>query len=194
MRPDVGHHRDMDLTIRPATPDDAAACADIYGHYVRNTHVSFESEPPSTEEMARRITGYAARHAWLVAQVPDATTPGGHDVVGFAYGAPYSPREAYRWSVETSVYLEVGRRRTGAGRALYEALFERLAERGYRRLVAGLALPNDASLGLHVALGFEVVGTLREIGWKHGRWHDVMRLQKDLAPGLEGAPPSGEPA
>lgn len=178
----------MDLTIRPATPDDAAACADIYGHYVRDTHVSFESEPPSTEEMARRIAGCTARHAWLVAQAP-----GTQDVVGFAYGAPYSPREAYRWSVETSVYLEPGRRRTGAGRALYEALFERLAERGYRRLVAGLALPNDASLGLHVALGFEVVGTLREIGWKHGRWHDVMRLQKDLAPGLEGAPPSGDP-
>lgn len=188
----------MDLTIRPATPDDAAACADIYGHYVRNTHVSFESEPPSTEEMARRISSCTARHAWLVAQVPGAQAPGamaqsGQDVVGFAYGAPYSPREAYRWSVETSVYLEAGRRRTGAGRALYEALFERLAERGYRRLVAGLALPNDASLGLHVALGFEVVGTLREIGWKHGGWHDVMRLQKDLAPGLAGAPPSGEP-
>jgi L-amino acid N-acyltransferase YncA len=186
----------MELTIRPATPDDAAACADIYGHYVRNTHVSFESEPPGTEEMARRIASCTARHAWLVAevgaQVADAAG-GGQDVVGFAYGAPYSPREAYRWSVETSVYLEPGRRRTGAGRALYEALFERLAERGYRRLVAGLALPNDASLGLHVALGFEVVGTLREIGWKHGRWHDVMRLQKDLAPGLEGAPPSGEP-
>lgn len=179
----------MDLTIRPATPDDAAACADIYGHYVRNTHVSFESEPPSTEEMARRIAGCTARHAWLVAQAAS-----GQDVVGFAYGAPYSPREAYRWSVETSVYLEVGRRRTGAGRALYEALFERLAARGYRRLVAGLALPNDASLGLHLALGFEVVGTLREIGWKHGQWHDVMRLQKDLAPGLEGTPPSGEPA
>lgn len=183
----------MDLTIRPATPDDAAACADIYGYYVRNTHVSFESEPPSTEEMARRITSSTARHAWLVAQAPGVRAAGGQDVVGFAYGAPYSPREAYRWSVETSVYLEPGRRRTGAGRALYEALFERLAERGYRRLVAGLALPNDASVGLHVALGFEVVGTLREIGWKHGRWHDVMRLQKDLAPGLEGAPPSGEP-
>lgn len=183
----------MDLTIRPATPEDAAACANIYGHYVRDTHVSFESEPPSTEEMARRISSCTARHAWLVAQAPDATAQGGQHVVGFAYGAPYSPREAYRWSVETSVYLEPGRRRTGAGRALYEALFERLAERGYRRLVAGLALPNDASLGLHVALGFEVVGTFREIGWKHGRWHDVMRLQKDLAPGLEGAPPSGEP-
>lgn len=177
----------MDLTIRPATADDAAACADIYGFYVRHTHISFESEPPSTEEMARRIATSSARHAWLVAQEADG------DVVGFAYAAPYSSREAYRWSAETSVYLEAGRRRTGAGRALYEALFERLAERGIRRLVAGLAMPNDASLGLHVALGFEVVGTLRRIGWKHGQWRDVMRLQKDLAPDLGGTPPTGEP-
>jgi L-amino acid N-acyltransferase YncA len=178
----------MTLTIRPATADDAAACADIYGFYVRHTHISFESEPPGTEEMARRIASCSARHAWLVAQ------EAGDDVVGFAYGAPYSPREAYRWAVESSVYLEAGRRRSGTGRALYEALFERLAERGYRRLVAGLALPNDASLGLHVSLGFEVVGTLRRIGWKHGQWRDVMRLQKDLAPDLGSAPPVAEPA
>ncbi|MEU4365499.1 N-acetyltransferase family protein [Promicromonospora sp. NPDC023987] len=183
----------MDLTIRPATPDDAAACADIYGHYVRHTHVSFESEPPGTEEMARRIATCSARHAWLVAQEANEQEADRQGVIGFAYAAPYSAREAYSWSAESSVYLEVGRRRTGAGRALYEALFDLLAERGYRRLVAGLALPNDASLGLHRALGFEVVGTLRRIGWKHGQWHDVMRLQKDLAPDLDGAPPTGEP-
>lgn len=177
----------MDLTIRPATAADAAACADIYGFYVRHTHVSFEAEPPGTEEMARRIAEYSASHAWLVAE------PAAGDVVGFAYGSPYSSREAYRWAVETSVYLEAGRRRTGAGRALYEALFERLAERGYRRVVAGLALPNDASLGLHVALGFEVVGTLRRIGWKHGQWRDVMRLQKDLTPELGAVPPAATP-
>lgn len=178
----------MDLTIRPATPDDAAACADIYAYYVRETHISFESEPPGTEEMARRIATYSVGHAWLVALEAGTT-----DVVGFAYAAPYSPREAYRWSAETSVYLQQGRRRTGAGRALYEELFDRLAARGFRRLVAGLALPNEASLGLHTALGFEVVGTFHQIGWKHGRWHDVMRLQKDLAPGLGDAPPAGEP-
>ncbi|MFE7508900.1 GNAT family N-acetyltransferase [Promicromonospora sp. NPDC057488] len=178
----------MDLTIRPATADDAAACATIYAHYVRETHISFEAEPPDTAEMARRIASCSERHAWLV-----AVEAGTGDVVGYAYGAPYSPREAYRWAAETSVYLQVGRRRTGAGRALYEALFERLAERGYRRLVAGLALPNEASLGLHAALGFEMVGTFHQIGWKHGRWHDVARLQKDLAPTLGAAPPSGEP-
>jgi phosphinothricin acetyltransferase len=78
------------------------------------------------------------------------------------------------------VYLEFGRRRTGAGRALYTALFDRLAERGMRTLLAGVALPNDASLGLHTALGFEPVGTYRRVGWKHGRWHDVLWLQRDL--------------
>lgn len=176
----------MDLTIRDATAQDAAPCARIYGFYVRHTHVSFETDPPDVAEMARRIAAYADRHAWLVAER-------GGTVVGFAYGSPYSPRPAYRWSVETSVYLEPGLRRTGAGRALYEALLDRLAARGYRRVVAGLALPNDASLGLHVALGFEVVGTLRRIGWKHGSWRDVMRLQKDLAPELGTTPPEALP-
>ncbi|MGW2095341.1 N-acetyltransferase family protein [Promicromonospora sukumoe] len=183
----------MDLTIRPATADDAAACARIYAYYVRDTHISFEAQPPDTAEMARRIASCSERHAWLVAVHEGAGAEGARDVVGFAYAAPYSPREAYRWSAETSVYLEQGRRRTGAGRALYEALFERLTARGYRRLVAGLALPNEASLGLHAALGFEVVGTFHQIGWKNGRWHDVARLQKDLAPGLGDAPPAGEP-
>ncbi|MFD7023044.1 GNAT family N-acetyltransferase [Promicromonospora sukumoe] len=190
------HDHRTHLTIRPATDDDAAACAAIYAHYVLNTHISFEAAPPDTAEMARRIASCSERHAWLVAVDAGSVDAGAGnegDVVGFAYAAPYSPREAYRWSAETSVYLEQGRRRTGAGRALYEALFERLAERGYRRLVAGLALPNEASLGLHAALGFEVVGTFHQIGWKHGRWHDVARLQKDLAPGLGDAPPAGEP-
>lgn len=182
------HHQAMDLTIRAASADDAAACATIYAHYVRHTAISFESDPPSTEQMAQRIVAASARHAWLVAHVA-----GGRDVVGFAYGTPYASREAYRWSAETSVYLEPGLRRTGAGRALYEALVDRLTERGYRRLVAGVALPNDASLGLHTAMGFEVVGTLRGIGWKHDRWHDVVRLQKDLSPGPHDAPPAGEP-
>jgi L-amino acid N-acyltransferase YncA len=190
------HDHPTHLTIRPATADDAAACAAIYAHYVRDTHISFEAELPDTAEMARRIASCSERHAWLVAVDEGGVDAGAGNegaVVGFAYAAPYSPREAYRWSAETSVYLEQGRRRTGAGRALYEALFERLAALGYRRLVAGLALPNEASMGLHAALGFEVVGTFHQIGWKHGRWHDVARLQKDLAPGLGDAPPAGEP-
>jgi phosphinothricin acetyltransferase len=179
----------MGLTLRRATIGDAPACAAIYAPYVTDTVASFEAEPPSSDEMARRIAVYGASHAWLVAEADDAGT-----VVGYAYGAPYSPREAYRWTVETTVYLAADApRRTGAGRTLYAALLETLAERGYRRAIAGIALPNDASIGLHRALGFEDVGTLRRVGWKLGAWHDVLRMQRDLGePGLQNPddPPS----
>jgi phosphinothricin acetyltransferase len=89
-----------------------------------------------------------------------------------------------------SVYLERGRWRTGGGRALYDALFARLAVRGFRTAVAGMTLPNDASLGLHRAVGFEPVGTYQRIGWKHGAWHDVTWVQRRLATGLD---PPAEP-
>jgi phosphinothricin acetyltransferase len=111
-------------------------------------------------------------------------------VAGYAYAGPYKERAAYRWSCEVSVYLERGRRRSGAGRALYEALFERLAARGYRTAVAGMTLPNPASEGLHRALGFEPVGVWRRIGWKDGAWHDVAWVQRALA---DGEDPPAEP-
>jgi phosphinothricin acetyltransferase len=104
-------------------------------------------------------------------------------VVGYAYGGPFKSRAAYRWSCEVSVYLERSRRRTGGGRTLYEALLARLAERGFRTAVAGMTLPNDASVGLHRAMGFEPVGTYRRIGWKHDTWHDVARAQRTIATG-----------
>ena len=107
--------------------------------------------------------------------------------MGYGYGGPYKSRAAYRWSCEVSVYLERGRRRTGGGRALYNALFDRLAERGFRTAVAGMTLPNDASVGLHRAMGFEPVGTYRRIGWKHGTWHDVAWVQRTIATG-QGPP------
>jgi phosphinothricin acetyltransferase len=105
--------------------------------------------------------------------------------------AAFKTRPAYRWACETSVYLETGRRRTGGGRTLYEALLPRLAERGYRTAIAGMTLPNEASAGLHRALGFEPVGTYRRIGWKHGRWHDVAWMQCMLS---EAAGAPAEPA
>lgn len=156
--------------IRDATPDDAAACAAIYAPYVTDSVISFETEPPSTTEMARRI---GAAHAWLVFE------DDGH-LAGYAYANPFAPRAAYRWSCETSIYLERGRRRTGAGRALYETLFDRLRERGFHRAFAGMTLPNDASAGLHRALGFEPAGVYRRAGWKHGAWRDVAWVQRDV--------------
>lgn len=161
------------MRVRDATVGDAASCAAIYAPYVRDTAVSFEAHPPTSAVMADRIVAAQERHAWLVLE--DAGR-----VVGYAYGGSFKPREAYRWSCEVSVYLELGRRRTGGGRALYEALLTRLADRGYRMAVGGMTLPNDASAGLHRALGFEPVGVYRRVGYKHGNWHDVRWMQRTL--------------
>jgi phosphinothricin acetyltransferase len=170
-------------TVREATARDAEACAAIYAPYVTDTAITFETEPPSPAELAQRIAAAQRTHAWLVLEDRDR-------VVGYAYGGPYKARAAYRWSCEVSVYLEPGRRRTGGGRALYRALLARLAERGFRTAVAGMTLPNDASVGLHRAMGFEPVGTYRRIGWKHGAWHDVAWTQRAIS---EGRDPPAEP-
>src|SRR5689334_2339887 len=140
--------------VRPAVPDDAAACAAIYAPYVTDTVISFETEPPSVDEMAERI---AASIEWFVFEDDGR-------VVAYAYAGPFAKRAAYRWSVEVSVYVEMGRRRSGAGRALYTVLLERLASRGFRNAMGGMTLPNDASEGLHRALGFEPVGVYRRVG------------------------------
>jgi L-amino acid N-acyltransferase YncA len=170
--------------VRDATVEDAAACAEVYAPYVRDTVVSFELEPPTPAQMAARIEAALARHAWLVLEDDGR-------VVGYAYGAPFNTRAAYDWSTSVSVYTGTARR-TGAGRALYAALLDRLATRGFRTALAGVALPNDASIGLHTAMGFEPVGTYRRVGWKLGRWHDVTWLQRPLGDGPvdDGAPPT----
>ena len=164
--------------VRDATECDAKACAMIYAPYVTDTAITFESDPPLPAEMAVRIVTARRTHGWVVLEKDGR-------VVGYAYGSPFKSRLAYRWSCEVSVYLERGRRRTGGGRALYDALFARLAERGYRIAVAGMTLPNEASVGLHHAMGFEPVGTYRRIGWKHGRWHDVAWAQRTIATGQD---------
>lgn len=162
------------LQIRDASAADAEACAAIYGPYVTGTAITFELEPPTAAEMAERITKAVATHAWLVL-IDDG------QVVGYAYGGPMKPRPAYRWSCEVSVYVSPTHHRTGAGRRLYDALFERLIARGYRTAVAGVTLPNPASEALHKSLGFEPIGIYRNIGWKHDSWHDVAWSQRPLA-------------
>jgi L-amino acid N-acyltransferase YncA len=172
------------LRVREATAHDAAACAGIYQPYVTGTAITFETDPPSTAQMAERITTALRDHAWLVLEDDGR-------IVGYAYSGVFNARAAYRWACEVSVYVEVGRRRTGAGRMLYEALLRVLAERGYRVAVAGMTLPNDASGALHRALGFEPVGTYRRIGFKHGAWHDVVWMQRALGAGDD---PPAEPS
>ena len=170
-----------ELLIRDADPArDAAACAAIYAPHVEGSAVSFEEVVPGAEEMVARIERYGASHAWLVAEREG-------EVVGYAYATAFNERPAYRWSASVSVYVADAARGQGVGRALYQALFERLRERGFRMACAGITLPNEASEGLHESLGFELVGVNREIGWKEGAWRDVGWYQ------LELAPPTGNP-
>jgi len=169
------------MHVRRASAADAEACAAIYAPYVTDTVITFETAPPSPEEVAARIVAAERSHAWLVLEDEGR-------VVGYAYGRSFNPRAAYRWSCEVSAYAEMGRRRTGAGRALYDALLARLAERGFRIAIAGTTLPNEASVGLHRAMGFEPVGTYRGIGWKDGAWHDVAWTQRRLS--LAADPPA----
>jgi L-amino acid N-acyltransferase YncA len=172
-------YRLVAMVIRDADPGlDAAACAAIYAPYVTDSIVSFEEVPPNAEQMAARVR---AAHAWVVAEVE-----GG--VVGYAYGSAHRERAAYRWAADVAVYLDAGHHRRGLGRALYGELFERLRALGIWTLCAGITLPNDASSGLHRAMGFELVGTYRRIGWKADAWRDVEWLQLDLRTGEEGPP------
>ena len=169
--------------IRHADPErDAVACAAIYAQSFDAGGTTFEEQPPDAAEMASRIRAYASSHAFLVAD-------DGGEVVGYAYANPHRERAAYRWSVEASAYVDAGHLRQGIGRELYEALIELLQRQGIRAVVAGITLPNEASVRLHESLGFEPVGVYRRIGWKLGRWHDVGWWQLDLGADDEAEPP-----
>ena len=138
-----------------------------------DTVISFEDVPPTAAEMAARIERLTSTHAWLVAE-------DGGEVLGYAYACPHRERAAYRWATEVTVYVDPRHQRRGAGRALYEALLERARRAGYRIALAVIALPNDASVGLHEACGFKLVGVYRGIGFKHGTWWDVGWWQLEL--------------
>lgn len=174
--------------IRSADPErDAAACAAIYAPYVLRSPVTFEDVAPNAREMRERMRRVQAAHPWLVAEE-------GGGVVGYAYAARHRERAAYRWACDVAVYVDAAHHRRGAGRRLYEALFERLRAQRLHVAVAGITLPNDASVGLHETLGFELVGVHRAIGWKAGAWRDVGWWQLRLLPaGDDGAVPPAEP-
>ena len=176
----------MDLHFRDATAGDAPALAAIYRPIVLETSISFELEPPDAEEFARRIEVAQSRWAYLVAEDDDG-------VVAYAYGGALRTRAAYAWSVETSIYVHARARRTGVARRLYPVLFERLAARGYRNAYAGTTLPNDPSVALHRAVGFEPIGTYPRVGFKFGNWHDVAWLHRPLGDGDPLAPPQQPP-
>lgn len=162
------------VKLRPARADDALAIAAIYAPIVRDTAISFETEPPDADEIARRIEASGGALPWLVA-VRDER------VAGYAYATKHRERAAYRWSVDVSVYVHEAARREGVGVALYGALLPTLCAQGFHRAHAGITLPNPASVRLHESIGFRPVGVYREVGFKCGSWHDVGWWQYALA-------------
>ena len=163
----------MPARIRFADESDAAAIAEIYRPVVESTAISFEIVPPDLSEMARRIVETTREHPWLVCEI-------GGRVAGYAYATKHRVRSAYRWSVDTSVYVDASVRQSGVGRGLYGSLFGILSAQGYFNAYAGIALPNAASVGLHEAVGFRKIGVYQRVGYKFGEWRDVGWWQLDL--------------
>ncbi len=160
------------VTVRAATVADAPAIQSIYAPFVLDSYTSFEEVAPDAAEVASHMLA-RPRLPWLVAEVDG-------QVAGFTYASPHRQRPGYRWSAEVSVYLDPAYHRRGIARALYERLISELTRLGYVSIFAGIALPNEASVGLHEAVGFEPLGVFSHIGFKNGAWHDVGWWQRTL--------------
>ena len=169
--------------LRNAEANDRAAITALYGREVMGGTATFETTPPTLDEMAGRFAA-VKRHGlpWLVAEVDGR-------FAGYAYASPFRPRPAYRYGVEGSIYVEETARGHGVGRALLIALIERSREMGLRHIIGAVSDSDTsvASIALHRSLGFREAGVYRQVGWKFERWLDVTLMQLDLAP--EGDPP-----
>ena len=163
------------MRIRAASAEDSAAIAEIYRPYVAESYISFETEPPDAAEIARRMAAGGALYPWVAAE------DGEGDLLGYAYASPFRPRAAYRFAVETTVYVREGAHGRGIGAALYAPLIERLERQGFTQAIGAITLPNPASVRLHERFGFRHAGTYAQVGWKLGRWHDVGLWQRPLA-------------
>jgi phosphinothricin acetyltransferase len=163
----------MAVLIRLAGAEDAAAIAAIYRAYVEDSRISFEEIAPDAREIAERMTNPI--HPWLIMKEDER-------VLGFTSTSPMRNRKAYRWSVETGIYLVPSAQGRGIGRQLLSAHLDLLQRQGFVTAIAGIALPNDASVALHEKLGFILSGIERGVGFKLGEWVDVGRWQRDLVP------------
>ena len=170
------------MRIRNADPGkDAAACAAIYEPFVTESATSFDEEPPTAAYFTHKIEELSAVYPFLVATEDD-------EVIGYAYASEYRARAAYRWSAEVSVYIHADHRGKGVGRELYRVLLDLMRKQGFRAAIAGITVPNQASIALHERCGFELVGVFKRIGFKLGEWRDVAFLELQLA----GAEPPGD--
>lgn len=168
----------IEPNLRPYETQDIAAIAAIYGHAVRHGCATFELEAPDEREMAsRREALLAAGYSYVVAEI-------GGEIAGYAYASAYRPRPAYGGTVENSVYVKESFQRRGVGRALLERLIAEVEARGFRQMVAVIGdSANRPSVRLHESVGFQMVGTLRSVGWKHNRWLDTVLMQRALGHG-----------
>ena len=161
--------------VRPATDEDLERVGEIVNHYIENSVFNFRTEPQTLDELRAQWTQRHQRFPWLVATDED------HHVIGVAYAGPWNERAAYRWTVESTIYVDPSAHRRGVGDALYAELISRLRQQGFHSAVAVIALPNDPSVRLHERHGFARVGHLLEAGYKHDAWHDVGFWQCQLA-------------
>jgi phosphinothricin acetyltransferase len=171
------------LIIRPSRDGDIGAIAAIYGHHVLKGLASFEEVPPAVEEMARRRSDILAR------ALPYLVAERGGKVVGYCYAGPFRPRVGYRYTLEDSIYIDAAEIGRGVGRALLQPVLERCEELGYRQMVAVIGgRETIASIRLHEALGFTHIGVLPAVGFKFGRWIDIVLMQRALGTGAGALP------
>ncbi|MCB1023388.1 MAG: N-acetyltransferase [Acidobacteria bacterium] len=159
------------MDIRKVKTKDALNVAGIYNHYIQNTHHTFETEPLTEGEMLSRIEKVTKAFPFLVAEADG-------EILGYAYATQFKLRNAYEHSAEVSIYVKNAAKQRGVGSSLYKTLFEELYETHIHAIVAGISLPNDASVKFHEKLGFKKVAHFQEIGYKLGRWIDVGYWEK----------------
>lgn len=166
----------MTVRIRDANAADAAAIANLYGYWVLHGTGTFEAVPPTLEDMANRIAAIdRSGMPWLIAEDANGA------FAGYAYASPFRPRTGYRWSVEDSVYVAPERHGKGVGRQLLNALIPRVEATGVRQMLAVIGdSANMGSIALHRAAGFQDKGVFKHVGWKFGRWLDIVLMQREL--------------
>ena len=179
---------EQNIVIRKASPDDAEELLKIYTPYVKNTAISFEYEVPSVEEFRGRIVHTLKRYPYLVAEC-------GGEIVGYTYAGEFKSRNAYDWAVETTVYIKQDKRRNGIGRLLYVALEKTLKRQGILNMNACIAVPEDKdehltkdSPSFHEKMGFQLVGTFHQCGYKFNHWYDMVWMEKMIGKHVSNQP------
>ncbi|MHB8814502.1 MAG: GNAT family N-acetyltransferase [Steroidobacteraceae bacterium] len=177
-----------ELELRACVPADVREITAIYAHAVLHGTASFELRAPDSEEMARRQQDLLSRG------YPYFVAVSGHEILGYAYAGPYRTRPAYMHTLEDSVYVRPDAQRLGIGLALLQRLVQEAELRGFRQMVAVIGdSANRGSIRLHERVGFEHIGVLHSVGWKHGRWLDAVFMQRELGPGATTSPGNRDP-